>query len=115
MDHSIHTITLTATLRLRDLNGLDLSSHSVIAKAMYVAQLVHEGTGMDHQHGRRTSIERISHLLCELLTGTRNIGLMEKDVLVLLLSQLLLADSLGMMPVHLNRVLKNCGLGELWL
>lgn len=56
--------------------------------------------------GRRTSIERVAHLMCELYLRARNIGLTSATELELPLSQLLLADSLGMTPVHLNRVLK---------
>lgn len=44
--------------------------------------------------------------MCELYLRARNIGLISGPDLALPLSQLLLADSLGMTPVHLNRVLK---------
>jgi CRP-like cAMP-binding protein len=58
--------------------------------------------------GRRTSVERVAHLMCELYlrrepSGSRG-GPFEVP-----LSQRLLADSLGMTAVHLNRVVKNCG------
>ena len=56
--------------------------------------------------GRRTSIERVAHLMCELYFRARNIGLTTETRLALPLSQLMLADSLGMTPVHLNRVVK---------
>jgi len=56
--------------------------------------------------GRRTSMERAAHLICELYVRARNIGLTSSSELSLPLSQLLLADALGMTPVHLNRVLK---------
>jgi CRP-like cAMP-binding protein len=44
--------------------------------------------------------------MCELYIRARNIGLTPEASFVLPLSQRLLADSLGMTPVHLNRVLK---------
>ena len=74
---------------------------------MYIAQLIDEGTmrAWITSMGRRASIERVAHLMCELYLRARNIGL-TSDPLTLPLSQLLLADSLGMTPVHLNRVLK---------
>ena len=56
--------------------------------------------------GRRASIERVAHLMCELYLRARNIGLTTEPAFALPLSQLLLADSLGMTPVHLTRVLK---------
>jgi CRP-like cAMP-binding protein len=48
--------------------------------------------------------------MCELFLRARNIGLISDDFLDLPLSQILLADSLGMTPVHLNRILKKLGL-----
>ena len=56
--------------------------------------------------GRRASIERVAHLMCELYLRARNIGLTLEPRLALPLSQSMLADSLGMTPVHLNRVMK---------
>ncbi|WP_253190507.1 Crp/Fnr family transcriptional regulator [Sphingomonas sp. LM7] len=56
--------------------------------------------------GRRTSLERAAHLMCELYLRGRNIGLTLEASLEMPLSQLLLSDALGMTPVHLNRVLK---------
>ncbi len=82
--------------------------HPRIAKAIYIAQLVDEGTmrAWITSMGRRASIERVAHLMCELYIRAKNIGLITEPTFALPLSQLLLADSLGMMPVHLNRVLK---------
>jgi CRP-like cAMP-binding protein len=78
------------------------------AKALYVAQLVDHGTmrAWITSMGRRSSIERIAHLMCELYLRARDVGLATGPSFALPLSQLLLADSLGMTPVHLNRVLK---------
>ena len=56
--------------------------------------------------GRRSSIERVAHLICEIYLRARNIGLTHEDDFALPLTQLVLADSLGMTPVHVNRVLK---------
>jgi CRP-like cAMP-binding protein len=109
MDHSIQTITpaLVATVE-RDEMDIIMDRHRGVAKAMYVSQLVDEGTmrAWITSMGRRASIERVAHLMCELYLRARNIGLTAEASLVLPLSQLLLADSLGMTPVHLNRVLK---------
>jgi len=109
MDHSIRTITQAeiATIERDQMDAL-MDRHPKIARAMYISQLVDEGimrawiTSM----GRRTSTERAAHLICELYLRARNIGLTSSPELSLPLSQLLLADALGMTPVHLNRVLK---------
>jgi CRP-like cAMP-binding protein len=109
MDHCIQTITPAtyATIERQEMDAL-LTEHPSIAKAIYIAQLVDEGTmrAWITSMGRRASIERVSHLMCELYIRARNIGLTSEATFVLPLSQLLLADSLGMTPVHLNRVLK---------
>ena len=56
--------------------------------------------------GRRSSIERVAHLMCELYVRARDVGLTIGSGMNMPLSQLLLADTLGMTAVHLNRVLK---------
>lgn len=62
--------------------------------------------------GRRASSERVAHLMCELFLRARNVGLIDENRFEMPLSQTLLADSLGMTPVHLNRVLKKLRLEE---
>ncbi|HEV2505154.1 MAG TPA: Crp/Fnr family transcriptional regulator [Mesorhizobium sp.] len=109
MDHSIQTVTeaVVATID-RHLMDSIMDRHPRVAKAMYIAQLVDEGTmrAWITSMGRRSSIERVAHLMCELYLRAQNIGITANTQLELPLSQLLLADSLGMTPVHLNRVLK---------
>ena len=109
MDHSIQTITpaLVATIDRFEMDMI-LDNRRAIAKAMYMSQLIDEGTmrAWITSMGRRTSIERVAHLMCELYLRARNIGLTEEAQFTLPLSQLLLADASGMTPVHLNRVLK---------
>lgn len=109
MDHSIQTTTraCVATIRSVDMATM-LERHPGIAKAMYIGQLIDEGTmrAWITSMGRRASVERVAHLMCELYLRARNIGLTDKAELEVPLSQSMLADSLGMTAVHLNRVLK---------
>ncbi len=109
MDHSIQTITpaRVATIERTDMDTLMDRRHG-IAKAMYISQLVDEGTmrAWITSMGRRTSTERVAHLMCELYLRARNIGLTSEATLSLPMSQILLADALGMTSVHINRVLK---------
>ena len=109
MDHSIQTIT-PAIVAMIDRVEMDsiMDTHRAVAKAMYVSQLVDEGTMRSWitSMGRRASIERVAHLMCELYLRARNVGLAPETHFALPLSQLLLADALGMTPVHLNRVIK---------
>ncbi len=98
---------LVATIERAEIDAI-MDGHRAVAKAMYMAQLIDEGTmrAWITSMGRRQSIERVAHLMCELYLRARNIGLTSEARLELPLSQLLLADALGMTPVHVNRVLR---------
>lgn len=109
MDHGIQAITkaLVATVS-RDAMERLIDEHHAVARAMYSAQLVDEGImrAWIVSMGRRNSTERVAHLMCELYLRARTLGLTEGDQFALPLSQLVLADALGMTAVHINRVLK---------
>ncbi len=109
MDHSIQAVTQATVARIArtDMDAL-MTSRPNVAHALYISQLVDESTmrAWITSMGRRTSSERVAHLMCELYLRARNIGLKSESELALPLSQALLADSLGMTAVHLNRVLK---------
>lgn len=109
MDHSIQVITpaVVATVSRDEMQGM-MAAHPNIARAMYAAQLVDEGImrAWIVSMGRRSSAERVAHLICELYLRARNIGLTGNGKFALPLSQLVLADALGMTAVHINRVLK---------
>lgn len=109
MDHSIQTITPALVAQI-DRAAMDeiMEQHVCVAKVLYISQLIDEGTmrAWITSMGRRSSVERVAHLMCELYIRARSIGLTVENQLALPLSQLMLADSLGMTPVHLNRVLK---------
>ena len=109
MDHGIQAITpaLVATVSREKMQTL-MREHPNVANAMYTAQLVDEGImrAWIVSMGRRSSVERVAHLTCELYLRARNIGLTNDTVFALPLSQLVLADALGMTPVHINRILK---------
>ena len=59
-------------------------------------------TGM----GRRSAFERVAHLFCELYLKLQAVGLAEGHRCPLPVTQLDLADALGLTSVHINRVLK---------
>lgn len=109
MDHNIQVLTNAevATVTRAEMQAL-MDAHPNIASAMYSAQLVDEGImrAWIVSMGRRSSVERVAHLMCELYLRARNIGLTDGDEFALPLSQLVLADALGMTAVHINRVLK---------
>ncbi|MEK7342272.1 MAG: Crp/Fnr family transcriptional regulator [Pseudomonadota bacterium] len=71
--------------------------------------------------GRRTALERLSHLLLELFERMRQSGLAYGQQCALPLTQMDIADLTGLTPVHVNRTLQTMrtkGLVELqskWL
>ena len=109
MDHSIQTATNASVSKIsRETMDSLMTEHPSIARAMYVAQLVDEGTlrAWIVSLGRRSSAERVAHLLLELyFRGVQN-GIASLNEIVLPLSQAVLADALGRTPVHINRVLQ---------
>jgi len=109
MDHSIQTVTpsLVATIGRAEMDEM-MDDNRGVARAMYISQLVDEGImrAWITSIGRRSSVERVAHLMCELYLRARNIGLTDGGHLKLPLPQSMLADSLGMTTVHLNRVLR---------
>ena len=109
MDHSIQTATPAqiATISREDMDAL-IDGHPGIARAMYIAQLVDEGTlrAWIVSLGRRSSVERAAHLLLELYLRAVRIGVASRDEMELPLPQAVLADALGMSTVHVNRVLQ---------
>jgi CRP-like cAMP-binding protein len=110
MDHGIQAITsaTVAQVSRAEMQRL-MHGHPSFARAMYIAQLVDEGImrAWIVSMGRRSSIERVAHLMCELYLRARGIGLTDGAEFVLPLSQIILADALGMTPVHINRVLRD--------
>lgn len=109
MDHSIQTVTHAMVAKI-DSKLMDqlMTRHPRIARAMYVAQLIDESTlrAWIVSLGRRSSAERAAHLLLELYIRGVRTGLADHHELELPLSQAVLADALGMTPVHINRVLQ---------
>ncbi|WP_076068274.1 Crp/Fnr family transcriptional regulator [Sphingomonas montana] len=109
MDHGIQALTPAVVARVSqdDMHAV-MQNHRSIALAMYSAQLVDEAImrAWIVSMGRRSSIERVAHLMCELYLRGRTIGLTQDGEFAMPLSQIVLADALGMTPVHINRVLR---------
>lgn len=66
--------------------------------------------------GRRTALERIAHLFCELQVRLQLVGLADDGGYALPLTQSTVAECLGLTTVHVNRTLKQLkddGLAEL--
>lgn len=110
MDHSIATLTdaEVATISREKMEEL-VENNTRVMRAFWWAQLVDEGVmrAWIVSMGRRSSVERIAHLTCELYLRMRNVGLTTDHRGEMPLTQLVLADALGLTPIHVNRVLRD--------
>lgn len=109
MEHSIATIT-PARVAMIPRGRMDelITTRASLTRAFWWTQLVDEDTlrAWIVSIGRRSSIQRVAHLMCELYVRARNVGIVEKCRLELPLTQEVLGDALGLTAVHVNRVLR---------
>lgn len=106
MDHSIATLTEARVVTIpRDQMETLVEVRPGLVKAFWWTQLVDAGVlrATIVSMGRRTSLERVAHLLCELYFRMRNIGIATEESVVMPFSQIVLADAVGFTPVHVNR------------
>lgn len=109
MDHSIGLLsdaTVAAVPREKMLQIFD--DHRTLARAMWWATLVDEGVLREWivNMGRRDAYDRIAHLLTELWLRLEMVGLTSENSFDLPITQTDLGDTLGLTPVHVNRVLQ---------
>lgn len=109
LDHGIEALTHCQVAKVPRAAYLDLlGRHPVITLAMQRARLAEEATSREWMVsiGMRSGLERTAHLLCELLERLGSIGQATDGQYDLPLTQLDLADTLGLSSVHVNRVLQ---------
>lgn len=110
MDHTIGTITKCRIASIaRDRMGELLEASPSLTGAFWRAQLTDEGVMRQWiiSMGRRDSTQRVAHLMLELYARMRSVGLTDDDGgCEMPLTQTVLADALGLTPVHVNRVLR---------
>jgi CRP-like cAMP-binding protein len=108
MDHSIATLG-PATVAFVPRGAMEkLAERPNIARAFWWATLVDEAVlrAWIVNIGRRDAAEAIGHLICELYLRMRNVGLAADHAFEMPLTQEEIADTLGLTPVHVNRVLQ---------
>lgn len=109
LDHEIEALTKCQVAMVPRPAYLDLlGRHPRIAIALQRARLAEEATAREWMvsTGMRSGLERMAHLLCELLERLGSIGHVTNGQYDLPLTQTDLADALGMSSVHVNRVLQ---------
>jgi CRP-like cAMP-binding protein len=109
MEHAIAMLTpgrvaMIPSARMEEL----ILSRPALTRAFWWTQLVDEDTlrAWIVSMGRRNSLQRVAHLMCELYVRAHNIGLANGDRFELPLTQVVLGDALGLTAVHVNRVLR---------
>lgn len=110
MDHTISTLSACRVVRIApEIVAELIQQHPKIARALRIGTLVDEATLREWllNVGRRSAIERIAHLFCELLVRFQVVGLTQDlTSYALPLTQGELADTTGLSNVHVNRSLQ---------
>ncbi|WP_129794378.1 Crp/Fnr family transcriptional regulator [Sphingosinicella sp. CPCC 101087] len=108
MDHGITALTPATVAYISREHIRELTEQRpALTRALWWATLVNEGVLREWivSIGRRDAYERLAHLLCELHSRMRMIGLAVDETFDLPLTQEQLADTLGLSAVHINRTL----------
>jgi CRP-like cAMP-binding protein len=108
MDHNIGTLSASRIVAIPRARILELTEKPAIARALWWATLVDEAILREWlvSLGRRDAAQRLAHILCELLHRLRAVGLAKGSSYELPLTQIDLADTLGLSTVHMNRSLQ---------
>lgn len=110
MDHSLGALT-----RCRVAFIPHQAMHQLIEKQPRLASVFWRDTLIDAAVfrewlagvGRRSAHQRIAHLFCEVYVRLRSVGLADEWRFELPITQVELADALGLSSVHVNRVLQD--------
>ncbi|GJD60685.1 Crp/Fnr family transcriptional regulator [Methylobacterium frigidaeris] len=109
MDHALGTLTPVVAAKIsRDLLQEMLNADPRLTRALWWEVLV---TAAIHREwlvniGRRTALERVAHVLCEVFVRQQAVGRVRDGRCELPITQVELADALGLSAVHVNRTLR---------
>jgi CRP-like cAMP-binding protein len=109
MDHSIGAIVASKVATISPENILRLTEHyPTLTRALWWSTLVEEAVAREWivNVGQRNALERMAHLFCELLYRFRAVDLNQGNSCTLPLTQVELAETLGLSSVHVNRTLQ---------
>jgi CRP-like cAMP-binding protein len=109
MDHSIGAVGASKVATISPDNVLRLTNtYPALTRALWWSTLVEEAIAREWivNVGQRNALERMAHLFCELLYRFQAVGLNEGMSCTLPLTQVELAETLGLSAVHVNRTLQ---------
>lgn len=111
--HADHHVSALTPVRLRLISGsLFLNAvrqSAALATVFWWSAVQEESILREHivRIGRRTARQRCAHMLVELHRRLKMAGLADKDACVLPLTRDVMADALGLSPVHVSRSIAN--------
>ena len=109
-DHNVQTLTAMEAAFIPSGAILDIAfSRPAVGKALWLETLV-EGSIVREwiaNVGRRNSLTRVAHLLCEFAYRLDAVGIGKQCNYELPMTQEQIADAVGLTPVHVNRTLKS--------
>ncbi|MBV9529795.1 MAG: Crp/Fnr family transcriptional regulator [Bradyrhizobium sp.] len=109
MDHSIGTLTPVVYSEIEPEEFEELAeSDRGLAEALWCETLSNSSIQREWalNIGRRIALERVAHLLCEIVERLRPVGLLNGKSCAFPITQMDLADATGLSVVHLNRTLQ---------
>ena len=110
MDHSIGAVAPSRVATLAPDDVLNLTNRFPnLTRALWWSTLVDEAITREWlvNVGQRSARERMAHLFCEILFRFRAVGLAQSNSCALPLTQVELAETLGLSSVHVNRTLQD--------
>ena len=109
MDHTLGLLTPATVAVISQERILEvMDAHPKIERGLWWATLVDEAVLREWlvNIGQRDARTRIAHLFCELWLLMRAVGLADKGRFSLPITQEVIADTMGLSPVHVNRSLQ---------
>jgi len=108
-DHSIGAITSVRYARLDSARLLDLVGHNPrLGVLLFWSVALEEAVLREHLVGvgKRPALQQLAHLLVELAERQRRVGIDAQTARCLPLTQVALADAIGVSEIHGNRLLQ---------
>jgi CRP-like cAMP-binding protein len=106
---ALHAVVPTTILRVPHAALIDLTARYPALAMAFWRDCVVDGNVMAQwtvNIARKDAVARLAHLLCEMSLRYRAIGLADEGRFPFGITQINLADAVGLTPIHLNRVLK---------
>ena len=109
IDHSITTATPVAYAEIKRARFEKLmASERTLAEAFMCEMLLSKAILREWvvNLGRRSALEKVAHLLCEIYERLRPVGLVDGNSCSFPITQMDMADATGLSVVHLNRTIQ---------